>query len=493
MKRIISLAVAGAMLLGSVCTASALEVKPKGVWEFVFGWTENSTQEAKGGGNFLDAKHGGPNYDNFEARQRARIGADIVVSEQLVGHIMFELGEIYWGQGRTNPGKGAGGSLDGDGVNIETKHAYLSWMIPGTEAQVRMGLQTVALPSFANGFNPIFNTDATGIVVNVPVMDELGITAFWVRAFDTSGNDGYGSSANKHDEADYFALMLPITVDGMKITPWGMFATLGADSGYWGYHRGGGYWGTQTSMKAPHSDSTIGWAAGISYALTMFDPLTFKIDAAYSMIQGKGGNNSKTMETKGWFIDAALNYKMDFGTAGLFGWYASGDDKDAIKDNEYGRAAIFADDGGFGPTTFGFDGSGVGISNDNVVSNTGVGTWGIGVEMANMSFIDDLSHTIRVAYYMGTNDSKLVKNNPGSFSKRMNNVFYLDERAYMTDKDYAIEVNFDHKYQIYENLAAFLELGYVHMDYDKKTWKNTDFGHKTDDAWKAQLAFQFKF
>ena len=60
---------------------------------------------------------------------------------------------------------------------------------------------------------------------------------------------------------------------------------------------------------------------------------------------------------------------------------------------------------------------------------------------------------------------------------------------YLTTDDQAWEINFDHQYQIYENLTAVLELGYINLHLDSDTW--TD--HKTDDAWKAQVMFQYSF
>ena len=63
------------------------------------------------------------------------------------------------------------------------------------------------------------------------------------------------------------------------------------------------------------------------------------------------------------------------------------------------------------------------------------------------------------------------------------------ETIYLTTKDHAWEVNFDHQYEIYENLTAVLELGYINLHLDSDTW--TD--HKTDDAWKAQVMFQYHF
>ena len=61
---------------------------------------------------------------------------------------------------------------------------------------------------------------------------------------------------------------------------------------------------------------------------------------------------------------------------------------------------------------------------------------------------------------------------------------------YLTTKDHAYEINFDHKYQIYENLAAVLELGYISIDRSSSVWGS---GFQDEPAYKAVLSFQFKF
>lgn len=65
---------------------------------------------------------------------------------------------------------------------------------------------------------------------------------------------------------------------------------------------------------------------------------------------------------------------------------------------------------------------------------TGTGTWGIGLQLADVSFINDLSHTLRFAYMRGTNSHKLVRD---GYDLRLAEDFYL------TNKDQAFEVNFD--------------------------------------------------
>jgi hypothetical protein len=149
-------------------------------------------------------------------------------------------------------------------------------------------------------------------------------------------------------------------------------------------------------------------------------------------------------------------------------------------------------DDGFYPTSFGTVGYfGVGNGgNDGLTTATGTGTWGIGIQLADMTFIEDLSHTLRFAYYRGTNSASLVREHEGAFFK------YGADPLYLTTKDSVLEINFDHVYQIYDNLAASLELGWLQLRSDRGTWQPSGDTHglkKRDNAWKAQINFQYSF
>jgi hypothetical protein len=52
-----------------------------------------------------------------------------------------------------------------------------------------------------------------------------------------------------------------------------------------------------------------------------------------------------------------------------------------------------------------------------------------------------------------------------------------------------IEVNFDTKYQIYDELAAYLELGYFKFDWDKAADHDKDW----ENGYKAALGIKYDF
>ena len=504
MRRIIPMLLAVVLVLGSAAAAHAdgIDVKVKGTWDFAFGW---ATNVGWANSNYHERKD--RNDDSFIARSRVRTQINFITSEYLQGVLMFEIGDLDWGRGGTS-GRGSGGGLDADGVNVETKRAYIDWIIPETEVSVRMGIQGLKLPSGPLG-SPVFDSDVAGIVVSSPITDMISVTGFWIRPFNQYLNDSEvsGAFANSlDDEMDAFGLVLPITGDGWAVTPWGMYAFVGANSGFYDYLLSNGRNSTNTNGN---QDSTVGWWAGVNFELTIFDPLKFTFDAMYGDLHKNdlsGLDMSKkdglwwgthpmetSVGTRGWFLAATLDYKLDWGTPGIFGWWGSGDSGNADDTGQLGRMPVVSTDIGFQATTFGALGS-PNIATEGVVLGSGTGTWGVGLQLAKVSFIEDLTHTLRVAYYRGTNDSDLVKKG-GSY------VAFTGARdMYLTDKDSAIEVNFDHEYKIYEHLTALLELGYIHLRLDNDVWdssanagRSNPDGHDSNNAWKAELQFQYKF
>lgn len=496
MKRITTLMLAMALVLGSIGVAKAdgIDVKVKGQWDFSFGWVDNAhfreSYIPQNGYTHKDGK--GSKGDNFQATHRIRTQVNFITSEYLQGVLMFEIGNINWGQKRS------GGALDTDGINVETKLAYLDWVIPNTEVAVRMGLQTLTLPSTPMG-SPLFDADVAGIVVSSPITDWLSAALFWIRPFDQEWQDGDDRSLS--DETDAFGLLLPVTFEGIKFTPYFIWGRIGVNSGAYEYLFAAGRSDYPASLIS-ESDHAQAWWLGAHLELSLIDNLVFNLEGIYgnlsrANLDGYAGHDSNAwgstmdIKTSGWIVAATLDYKLDFMTPGIFGWYASGDDSDAFEDGELGRMPVLGNDSGsFGPTSFGSAGY-YGInqwSNSGTIMGTGTGTWGVGIQLADISFIEDLSHTIRVAYYRGTNDSDNIRNN-GKYLQ------YSADRFYLTDEDYVWEVNFDHQYKIYENLTAVLELGWLRMHSDKGTWGTSNqYGLKeNDNAYKAQIAFRYKF
>ena len=493
MKRILTLLLVGLFSMGCLASASAesnIDVKVKGQWLFQYGIVGNSGFDKNGDRN---GRH--RNDDNTISAQRVRTQVNFIISENLQAVLQFEIGDIWHGRGGAS-GRGAGGQLGADGVNVETKHAYLDWMVPETGLHIRMGLQNLALPALWGG--NVFNDDVAAVVASYKFNDMFALTAFWARPYDQFRNDGNltaaqgGGARSYDDEVDAFGLILPISLDGVTITPWVMYASVGAASGLYDATGAGTPFGGSTGYTdGGNTSSAPAWWLGTLAQVNMFDPLTFGVEFIYGYLGrndvfGDATRASKfEVSTRGWYLAATLDYKLDWGTPGIFGWYASGDDhKDWRNHSRLGRLPTVRPDQNY--SSFGSDG-GLNVADEYLLGDNNAGTWGLGIQIKDMSFIKDLSHTVKFIYYQGTNDHKMVTNTNFSHDQLAN----LSKAVnYLTTKDHAYEINFDHRYMIYENLAAVLELGYAWIDRSERVWGN-DF--QDNGAYKAVLGFEFRF
>ena len=499
MKHISTLLLAATMLFGTASFAQAVDIKAKGQFEFGFGWGENLMPRGD-----VKKVRGFDSHDAtaaFFARQRVRTQINFIASEALQGVLLLEIGDTNWGRSSTNnTGSGAGGALDADGVNVKTKRAYIDWIVPNTDLSIRMGIQGMALPGVAGFNNPVLSADVAGITASYQFNEMFGLTTFWARPFDAyAERDDNGRKLD--DSMDMFGLVAPVKGNGWAVTPWAVLASIGNKSGFMEYAMESSYgnYFAPPARNADGTDRSTAWWAGTNVELTMLDPWVFGADIMYGHMgrldtpQYANGVNSalsngpslgyESMQFSGWFLDAKLDYKMDWATAGFFGWWSTGDKGSDVRDGKFGRMMAVGTDTPFGPTSFGFGGKQMrGI--DAAIGCTGLGTWGLGVQLANISFIEDLSHTLRLAYYSGTNRAIAAQEIAAH-----GGVGQLAKDLYMTTRDNAWEVNIDHQYKIYENLTAFVETGYINLD---SSTSNPLLTGKSD-AWKGQVGFKYEF
>ena len=510
MKRICTLVLAAGLLFGAATGASAIDFKAKGQWLMGFGVGDANPIK-----NFRDAtgkKQKFSSDDNFQAAQRLRLQLDAVASEALSGTVYFEIGTTQWGQNES------GGALGADSNNIiRLKRAYLDWIVPDTDAKVRMGIQGVALPNVAGG-SAVMDTDVAGITVNYKFNENAGLTALWARPL----NDNYVAEPKKSNQSNYldnmdlFSLMVPLTYDGVKVTPWAMYGMVGknalkswdADENAYdgiGTRDGNlayslrpypGIGATHDNIGRTGNEYGSAFWAGLPIAVTMFDPLNIELDINYGYMQGMGrfdavknGNVIKrsSTERQGWLAKALVEYKLDWGVPGLLGWYASGDDSNPKNGSE--RMPSVVPMGNF--TSFMGDGNMGWIRQDYAVDYAG--TWGIGAQLRDMSFFEDLSHTFRVVYFGGTNSPTMAKYMDSAYA--WSDGWGNGTSPYLTTNDGMLEFNLVNSYKIYENLEMNLELDYVANFMDNSTWKKANGGGSFDkqDMWKAQVVFAYSF
>jgi hypothetical protein len=509
---------AAAMLLGATTGASAIDFKAEGEWLMGFGVGQTDFIRKTRAGN---EKQKYSSDDAFTAGQRIRLQLDAVASENLSGTVFFQIGDTTWGKGDE------GGALGADGTSVIKLHgAYLDWGVPDTDLKLRMGLHTVTMPNMAGG-SAVMDTQAAGITAAWQFSENVGLTALWARPFNDNysennydyWNERSANRANYLDNMDLFGLLLPLKFDGFEATPWAMYGMRGKNSTKFNDYYGGLADGAPHFTLNPYPTTaaiafelnqaypvgntskaygSMFWT-GLPFAVTALAPLNIEFDINYGYVEGMGRydlyknlqyRGRGSTERQGWLAKALVEYKMDWGTPGIFGWYASGDDGSAKNGSErmpsicpYGNFTSFIGDGNLGWA-----------SGNYYDRNTSyAGTWGIGGRITELSFMEDLKHSFTVAYWGGTNSTSMVKYMATAFDWDNGSM----EGPYMTTKDGLLEFNLINSWQIYENLEMNFELGYVVNFMDNGTWKKTNSGRETSfekqDIWKAQMVFAYTF
>lgn len=521
MKKLATLLLAAGMVIGASTGASAIDFKAKGQWIMSFDYGQNGNFQGKYKGK-TPTGWGKSSEDDFEARQRIRLQLDAVASESLSGTVYFEIGDTIWGQNST------GGALGADQRIIELKAAYIDWMIPETEVKVRMGIQNITTPAYASGMS-VLNDDVAGIVLSAPINENVGVTLFWARPY----NDNYVDNDNPYrnsylDNADFGGLLIPVTLDGIKLTPWGMYGAIGpntfgrnGDEGYYwtnsGLGAGQNFWraGMLPVGGSRHKDfspkyknlSQYGqaWWAGISGDITIWDPVRVAFDFDYGSVTW---DDNGSLNRSGWFATLLLEYKMDWAIPGIYGWYSSGDDDNPANGSE--RLPTLDANNTNKYSNFAFDGDPY-IARDAVVSHDMSGTWGVGVRLKDMSFIEDLTHTFRINYIGGTNSPTMAKKM--SLAGYWANGNSLDDAfgqgglnglgmggLYLTTEDSALEFGLSNYYKMYDNFTIALEADYIALwlDTSKSVWgarHRLPGGQipSVKDAWNINASFVYQF
>ncbi len=524
MKKLAVLLIASGLLLGASTSANAIDFKMKGRWVMSFDYGKNG---AFTGGNGMTGFNG--KEDEFEARQRVRIQMDAVASENLKGQLYFEIGKTIWGQAKE------GGALGADGKTIKVRRAFIDWKLPETDLKVRMGLQGLGLPAFAIGTSQVFVDDVAAVTLSYRFNENVALTAFWARPYNDnySGEWDYkknvwtGTNGNAcfMDNVDMGALVLPLTFDGVKVTPWFAMAGIGpnalaaekytdkngidvsnansAPATSWKQTAYGllPAWGVVSNDgKTKYSDVmkdkyATAWWAGLSADITYWDPFRIAFDFAAG-----GVNYGKSrMNRAGWMAALLFEYKMDWGIPGLYGWYSSGDNKDAGDGSER-LPYVSLGNGKNDFSSFAWDGH-PDISREFVMGHSMAGTWGIGARLKDVSFLEDLKHSFRINYIAGTNKHGLLKKfHKGALDFAANKSGVGVDSIYLTDLDSAMEFGFTTTYKMYENFDIRFDASYIALwlDNSHNTWKGTAMNGKNGsrdvrDCWNLSLSFAYSF
>jgi hypothetical protein len=405
MKRIIVLALAACMVLGAALGASAAEFKASGMLYAGYNYS-----------NADDYKTTGSDLNEFSQRFRSQI--DIVTDENLSGTLYFEIDQT-WGKGPKN-GPTSGGDLGADDVNIETRRAYMTFMVPNTAVKVRAGIQGLSLPGAVSG-SPILADDVAAIVASTS-FDNVGVTGFFARPYDT---------AKSETTVDFFGAIVAADFGTVSVSPYFMFANVGNNAAAFGGEDAQWY--------------------GVAVEAAPIENLTLAFDGMYGKVTDEDG---------GFLVAGKAAYATDFAVPAFVVWYGSGNDDD-------GEGIMPTADGlDFTTTTFvGFGATGT--SNDSLFG-TALGKWGVSLQASELTFLENVTHTVRLSYIQGTNEDS-------------------SDLTVWGDDDRAYEFDFVTVYSAYPNLDFIVDLAYAGTDFDGGAAKSVD------NVYKAALGVQYNF
>lgn len=479
----------GALLIAN--SAEAIDFKVKGLWQFRVMHADRNLQKNN-------------SADKFRSANRLRTKIHAIASESLEGVVYFTIGHQNWGNAKD------GAALGTDSNQVRVTNAYIDWAIPNTTIRTRIGLQPLDMPYFTDIWSPIIsNSHGPAVIISDNINENVSASFFWLRiANDNAAEADAALGLNSHrqyvDNMDFWGMSLPLSWDGFKITPWGMYGAVGKDSFKLQYSGTGSdvlynvtfanmlpLMGIKTSSGvtglAGRANKAYGdsWFAGLATMLQATDSLRIALDATYGSVDmGSTRLNGRNFDLRryGWFAALQTDYVLSGWTPGFIAYYASGDDDNPYNGSE--RMPALSPDTMM--TSYGFDGtwySGAGQTLGFGLS----GTWAIMGRIKDVSFLEDMKHTLRVVYYGGTNSPDMVKagaiTNPQS---AQTNMFYL------TTSDHAWEVNLDTTYKVHENLLLAFELGYIRLDMDKGLWDKVGYT-ANENNWKVGLSASYMF
>ncbi len=493
MKKSFVLAMAFAGLLGlAAAAAAATEVRMVGD-ALVYGvyysnrnftgwnaatWTSAGSPAYKGAGTKTE--------ESFQIWERFRVRTDFIASEAVKFRLALKV-EDTWGHGTftaANPS-----------AAVMPYQAFLQFKVPGCQATATAGLQRVDLPHSKLFYaSPVFGDNMAALVVKSPLYDKtLSVVAGFGRLIDT--NRTFDTTTTQvADELDAYFLALPVTVDGFAATPWAAVAVAGRNANYYtnkSSQYGSSYYvdnlasaGTLLSPALWENDQNAFWWAGGAFEVSALDPVRFYADVIY----GAGAQSDrKKNRREGWFLDFGADYTgWDVLTPKVFGWWSTGEDKSTMNGSE--RMPMVRPNWGAG-NGFLFDDSQELVKDSNVGMSP-VGSWGLGASLDNMSFVEKLTHRLTATYVGGTNSSRAIRN--------LNDVLgsnpYFQMGRDLTVDEHVIGVNFDTKYMIYQNLAAVVETGWAHGEFQQSVWGHRLVSQSRDgDTWKAAFGLSYKF
>ncbi|MDY0361952.1 MAG: hypothetical protein RBR08_10895 [Desulforegulaceae bacterium] len=300
---------------------------------------------------------------------------------------------------------GDGDHAIGKDNDIEVETAYIKAKF--APVTFTGGKFSYAFPSVFDG-SPILDDEGTGVDF------DFGLVSVGMLRADDFGE-------KTEDKNDIYYIKGKFDSDSIKINPYIAYQTQGEEGEVDGYE------GDDAAFNSFWIGTSFSLEAG---------SLNFLADLVYGS-RSYSDKALETMDQSGLFLDAAVQMKMDLMTPTAFLIYSTGNDDD---NKEHETIPVISPD--YEPlNVFGDDDRQSGI---DFMS----GLAGIGLGVKKLSFMPKLSHDIILFYAVGTNDEK--------------------SGNYFTEKDSAMELDFNSVYMLMDNFKIHGKLAYSSIDLDEK-------------------------
>jgi len=415
MRKVLWVVAVGALIFAMAAPAMALDFKFGAEYRVRFTTGVNVTSPQR---VFIDETGSNPRSIHLRVRPRFDVSDD---NGNIQATLRLEIGDVEFGNGggasaETNGvslsggsarvGNGSGGGFGNDGVNVETKWAYIDWAMPfGIPLRVRAGAQPWFLPKGLLVDDDVYGVRAYGTVK--PVSYE----AFWYRlnggpqtnaASQTKnrlciGEDGivFESTNGQCFEGETPKdVLTAVTVAGnavatsnlfdnnydiyggkldVAIMPW-------LNPGIYYFYAdnrvnctvGGACPGEDRVRAGHYAGITVTGKAGI---------VSYDADFVYGQAEGGPTGAFPTaaapVKTKGWAADAAVHFPIGPVTINFAGSYATGDKRNGGDSEAFPSLAASWNGPGGGFEMIGSGGpfDQVEYTQDSPVNLWTVGTW----------------------------------------------------------------------------------------------------------------------
>jgi hypothetical protein len=414
------------------------------------------------------------------------------INRENVSKSYGELKYRFWAEAETNNGnvKGVygievggirfgettqGGSYSGDGVNLETRWAYLDWQLPGVESKARflMGLQ----PFSANRY--LWQETAAGVNFVASPTDKIDYQLTWMRGVDILVRNP--SEKGIKDVDGLLARLNYKPTDETKIGFFGIYQTGDANNPNLGTITPRNYELKRFAQAVKHGFITLGLDGG-------YNPGSFFLNWDFMYQDGSldrviwddsefsGVTNTGNFDLNAYFAHVDIGTHIGKNQFVYRFWYASGDNNPS--DNKI--KAFLSTDVDIDDAIGIFEGL---YTDDNTYFTERPSMLDKGFIMNKLSGdfpITDRSNVGAALFYMLTAE----------------NIKYTDfsGRAQANDS-IGFEIDAYWKYMLYKNLEFKINIGYLFAGDALDAFEVGDLqnGKADQNIWASSMRIRYKF